>query len=233
MLDAVVLSDLHLGAESCHVRALQDFLDDLPQTSKLILNGDVLENTESRLTKQHWRVLSRLRKFTDQLELIWVCGNHDRDAESVAHLIGATFVPEYVFESGGRRMLCVHGDAWDHFLTDHPIITIVADWIYLNMQRMSRRLAIRAKRQSKTVLQVHERVRMEALDYGKTKKADVVICGHTHHVETAAESCHKSPAYFNTGSWTDHHCHYLTVEEGLIRMEAVNVDELALADSLV
>lgn len=232
MLDAVVLSDLHLGAESCHVRALQEFLDTLPETNKLILNGDVLENTEYRLTKQHWRVLSRLRRFSDQLELIWVRGNHDSDAESVAHLIGATFVPEYVFESGGRRMLCVHGDAWDRFLTDHPWLTIMADWVYLNMQRMSRRLAIRAKRRSKTVLQVHERVRMEAMDYGKTKKADVVICGHTHHVEAASEDCSKSPAYFNTGSWTDHHCHYLTVEDGNVRMEGVDVDAATLTESL-
>ena len=91
MLDAVLLSDLHLCADSCQVEQLQEFIEILPSTRRLILNGDVLENTEFRLTKLHWRVLSQLRKLADQLELVWVRGNHDYDAESVAHLIGADF----------------------------------------------------------------------------------------------------------------------------------------------
>jgi UDP-2,3-diacylglucosamine pyrophosphatase LpxH len=211
------------------VRAVQEFLDVLPLTERLVLNGDVLENTEFRLTKQHWRVLSRLRRVSDQLELVWVQGNHDFDAESVAHLIGATFVPEYVFESGGKRVLCIHGDAWDRFLTDHPLISIIADWFYLWMQRLSRRVAISAKRKSKTFLRCVERVRTEALEYAKAKQADVVVCGHTHHAEAAPGLIHASPAYYNTGCWTDHHCHYLTFQDGLVRLEEVNVDQLLAA----
>src|SRR5262245_41049117 len=172
MFDAIVLSDLHLGADSCQVHELQEFLESLPLTQRLILNGDVLEDTEYRLTKQHWRVLSQLRKLADQLDLIWVRGNHDWDAESVAHLIGARFVPEYEFESGGRRVLCVHGDAWDCFLTDHPIIASIADWFYLRIQRWSRRLANRAKRSSKTFLRCVDRVRKEAIEYATAKGAD-------------------------------------------------------------
>jgi UDP-2,3-diacylglucosamine pyrophosphatase LpxH len=230
LLDAVLLSDLHLGSNSCQVRAVQQFVDTLPPTARLVLNGDVLENTEFRLTKQHWRVLSRLRKLSDQLELVWVRGNHDFDAESVAHLIGAAFVPEYVFESGGKRVLCVHGDAWDRFLTDHPLVSNVADWFYLRIQRMSRRLAVSAKRSSKTFLRCVERVRLEATEYGKAKRADVVVCGHTHHAEAAPGPPPGLPAYFNTGCWTDHHCHYLTAQDGLVRLEEVNADELPPAE---
>jgi UDP-2,3-diacylglucosamine pyrophosphatase LpxH len=229
VLDAVLLSDLHLGSESCQVRAIQDFLDALPETSRLILNGDVLENTESRLTKQHWRVLSRLRKLSDQLELVWVRGNHDMDAESVAHLIGAAFVHEHQFESGGRQVLCVHGDAWDRFLTDHPILTIIADWFYLRMQRFSRRLATRAKRSSKTFLRCVERVRVQATEYGKMRRADIVICGHTHHAEMVP-GVGDLPTYYNTGCWTDHHCNYLTVQDGIVRLEEVNADGLPTAE---
>ena len=224
LLDAILLSDIHLGSESCQVRAVQRFLDDLPPTRRLVLNGDILENTEYRLTKQHWRVLSRLRKLSDQLELVWVRGNHDFDAEPVAHLIGATFVPEYPFESAGKRILCVHGDAWDRFLTDHPVVSVIADWFYLRIQRMSRRLAVSAKRSSKTFLRCVERVRTEAIEYGKAKRADVVICGHTHHAEAAPETASSTPIYCNTGCWTDHHCHYLTVQDGLVRLEEVNVE---------
>jgi UDP-2,3-diacylglucosamine pyrophosphatase LpxH len=226
LLDAVVLSDLHLGSESCQVRALQTFLDTLPPTHRLVLNGDVLENTEFRLTKHHWRVLSCLRRLSDQLELVWVRGNHDSDAESVAHLLGASFVPLYQFESGGKRVLCVHGDAWDRFLTDHPLLTNVADWIYLRMQRRSRRLALSAKRKSKVFLRCAERVRVEATEYARTMRADVVICGHTHHAEVPATPPPDAPAYVNAGCWTDYHCHYLTVQDGQVRLEEINADEL-------
>jgi UDP-2,3-diacylglucosamine pyrophosphatase LpxH len=222
--DAILLSDLHLGAEACQVEALQDFIETLPATQKLILNGDVLENTEFRLTKQHWRVLSHFRKLADRLELVWVRGNHDYDAESVAHLIGAAFVPEYRFESGGRQILCVHGDAWDRFLTDHPIITNIADWFYLRMQRWSRRLANNAKRSSKTFLRCVDRVRTEAIEYGTSNRADVVICGHTHLAETPLESNRVACAYYNTGSWTDHHCHFLTVKDGQFDLAEAQVE---------
>jgi UDP-2,3-diacylglucosamine pyrophosphatase LpxH len=228
--DAVVISDLHLGAEACQVEALQEFIESLPQTQRLILNGDVLENTEFRLTKQHWRVLSQLRKLADQLELVWVRGNHDFDAESVAHLIGADFVAQYAFESGGRRVLCVHGDAWDCFLTDHPIITSVADWFYLRMQRWSRRVANSAKRSSKTFLRCVDRVRTNAIEYGKANRADVVICGHTHFAEAPAEPIATPCAYFNTGSWTDHHCHYLTVRDGRLNGVEYQVDAIVPAE---
>lgn len=225
MLDAILLSDLHLGSESCQVKALQRFIDSLPHTDRLILLGDVLQDTEYRLTKQHWKVLSQFRKLADQLELVWVRGNHDCGAEPVAHLIGADFVPEYAFESGGRRILCVHGDVWDRFITDHPIITQIADWFYLGMQRMSRRLARRAKISSKTFLRCVDRVRTEAIRYGELKEVDTIICGHTHSPEAASQPIGASCTYYNTGSWTDHHCHYLAVREGQLQLEEVNADE--------
>jgi UDP-2,3-diacylglucosamine pyrophosphatase LpxH len=228
VFDAIMLSDLHLGSESCQVEAVLDFLNALPSTRRLILNGDVLENTEYRLTKQHWRVLSRLRKLSDELELVWVRGNHDFDAESVAHLIGAEFVAEYMFESGEKQVLCVHGDTWDRFLSDHPIITTLVDWFYLHMQRMSRRLATRAKRSSKTFLRCVERIRSEATEYAKARHADVVICGHTHQAEAATEPAPDCPAYCNTGCWTDHNCHYLTVEDGHVHLEELNVNTMTL-----
>ena len=229
MLDAIMVSDLHLGSGSCQAKAVLEFLETIPATKRLILNGDVLENTEYRLTKQHWRVLSRLRKLSDDLELIWVRGNHDCDAESVAHLIGAEFVPEYVFDSGSKRVLCVHGDNWDRFLTDHPIVTTVVDWFYLYMQRMSRRLATRAKRSSKTFLRCVERIRNEATEYAKVREADVVICGHTHQAEATPRLDQGSPLYYNSGCWTDYHCHYLTVLDGEVRLEEVSGGKLEFA----
>jgi UDP-2,3-diacylglucosamine pyrophosphatase LpxH len=232
MFDGLVLSDLHLGATSSQVRSIQDFLEHLPQTRRLVLNGDVLQGTEQRLTKRHWKVLSLLRRLSDQLELVWVMGNHDCDADAIAHLIGATFVPRYEFCSGGKRVLCVHGHAWDNFLTDHPLITHVGDMIYGGIQKMSRRLAVTAKRSSKTFLRCVGKVRSRALEYGRQHHVDVVVCGHTHQAEIAdlGGDNPPGPLYFNTGCWTDHICHYWTIQDGAGRLNEVAVAELSAAE---
>jgi UDP-2,3-diacylglucosamine pyrophosphatase LpxH len=226
-LDALIVSDLHLGSPSCQVRAIESFLENLPSLpERLILGGDVLESTEYRLTRHHWRVLSCLRKLSDTLELIWVQGNHDCDAESIAHLIGARFRPEYEFLSGDKRFLVIHGDRWDDFLTSHPWLTIFADWFYLRLQGVSRGMAARAKRRSKTFLRVASKVRDEARAYARKKGADVVICGHTHNAESSdgpAAPAAGLPRYFNSGSWTDHHCHYLTVMDGVTRLNEIPI----------
>jgi UDP-2,3-diacylglucosamine pyrophosphatase LpxH len=230
MYDGLVMSDLHLGATSSQVRHIQEFLENIPITRRLVLNGDVLENTEHRLTKHHWRVLSLLRKLSDQLELIWVIGNHDRDADAIAHLIGASFVPRYQFSSGGKQVLCVHGHGWDNFLTDHPLITIVADWIYLWLQMVNRRLAVRVKRRSKTFLRSVEKVRVRALDHGKQNRLDLVVCGHTHHAEApVGVPAAGRPLYVNTGCWTDHVCHYWTIKDGVTQLHEIKADTVSAA----
>jgi UDP-2,3-diacylglucosamine pyrophosphatase LpxH len=225
MYDCLVLSDLHLGATSSQVRHIQEFLDNIPITRRLVLNGDVLENTEHRLTKHHWKVLSQLRKLSDQLELVWVIGNHDCDADAIANLIGASFVPRYQFSSGGKQVLCVHGHSWDSFLTDHPLITVVADWIYLWLQKINRRLAVRVKRRSKTFLRSVERVRAKALDHGKQHRLDLVVCGHTHHAEAPDQAASPGrPLYVNTGCWTDLVCHYWTIKDGITHLHEIQAD---------
>jgi UDP-2,3-diacylglucosamine pyrophosphatase LpxH len=157
-----------------------------------------------------------------------VRGNHDQDADPIAHLIGANFVPEYEFQSGDRCILCVHGDTWDKFLTAHPILTDVADWFYLRIQRMSRRLAVSTKRSSKTFLRCVERVREEAIAYAQSKMMDIVVCGHTHHAESIEGAGYERcrPTYWNTGCWTDHHCHYWTVQDGIAEVREVATDKL-------
>ena len=159
MLDAIVLSDLHLGSVTCQAKLLGQFLDVIAEerlaARKLILNGDVFDSFDfRRLTKNHWKVLSLLRKLSDRLDIIWICGNHDGSAEIVSHLLGVTVKDEYVLPSGGQRMLFLHGHAFDDFLDAHPILTWFGDVIYLLLQRVDQThyFAKLAKRGSKTFL---------------------------------------------------------------------------------
>src|SRR6516165_12739352 len=93
LLDGIVLSDLHLGSSICQAKSLVKFLESLVEdeltTTRLILNGDVFDSIDfRRLNKNHWRVLSLLRKLSDRIEIIWLCGNHDGSAEFISHLLG-------------------------------------------------------------------------------------------------------------------------------------------------
>src|SRR6478752_989498 len=95
MHDALILSDFHLGSDNCQAKDICRLLEQIVagelQTARLILNGDVFDSIDfRRLTKNHWKVLSLVRKLSDQIEIIWLCGNHDGSAEIISHLLGVT-----------------------------------------------------------------------------------------------------------------------------------------------
>lgn len=211
VLDAVVISDLHLGSDVCRARRLERFLHEMPPTRRLVLNGDVLDSTSARLTRHHWSVLSFLRKLSDRLELTWLAGNHDHDAAAVAHLIGATFKKEHGFVTGGRFVLCAHGDLFDEFLLRRPWVTGVASVAYELLQKMSLAWAERLKRRSKVFADCCQQVKQRALAHARKRKADWVLCGHTHHAE-------REDGYANSGCWTEGNCHWLSVCHGDVRL---------------
>ena len=125
MLDAIIVSDLHLGSENCRAKELVDFLENIHvgfyKTTKLVLNGDVFDSIDfRRLKKFHWKVLSMLRKLSDEIEITWIQGNHDGDAEIVSNLLGVQVKDQYEFQSGGKRILALHGHIFDQFISKYP-----------------------------------------------------------------------------------------------------------------
>src|SRR3954469_3356121 len=121
MLDAVSLSDLHLGSGNCEARHARELLERIADgertTARLILNGDVFDSIDfRRLNKNHWKVLSLIRKLSDTVETVWLAGNHDGSAEIISHLVGVEVRDEFVFESGRERILVLHGHVFDEFI---------------------------------------------------------------------------------------------------------------------
>jgi UDP-2,3-diacylglucosamine pyrophosphatase LpxH len=207
MLDAVVPSDIHLGSRNCQAKLLCGFLGGIEEgrisTRKLILNGDVFDSIDfRRLGKNHWKVLSHLRKLSDQIDITWICGNHDGSAEIVSHLLGVTVKDEYVLESGGRRIMLLHGHAFDDFLDAHPILTWAADAIYRLLQWIDRRHSIAklAKKGSKTFLRCARKIQDRSTEYARRKDCAAVCCGHTHHPVISQSG---PVEYYNSGSWTE------------------------------
>jgi UDP-2,3-diacylglucosamine pyrophosphatase LpxH len=229
MFDAVIISDLHLGSDNCQARNLVAFLDRIvhgeTRTWRLILNGDVFNSIDfRRLKKHHWRVLSQLRKLSDHLEIIWICGNHDGSAEVVSHLLGVTVAEEYVLVSGGRRILVLHGHRFDEFIDNHPILTSVADRVYSFLQKLDREhyWAKLAKKSSKTFLRCTRLIEEKSRLYAAGLGCAAVCCGHTH-VATANRS--GEVHYFNSGCWTEVPCSYLTVQDGHVELRSFSHKE--------
>ena len=227
--DAVILSDLHLGSRVCQAKAIVDFLDAIyvrkVRTRRLILNGDVFDSIDfRRLKKSHWKVLSLLRELSGEIEVTWVCGNHDGSAEIVSQLLGLEVVDEIVVPSGDKKVLVLHGHQFDRTIERHPVASRWADRLYRLMQttRRTYALARRMKRRSKLFLRSTELIRAGAVGRAAELGCDAVCCGHTHLPVAFADD---PLPYFNSGCWTEAPCHYLTLTAGVVELHAYPPDQ--------
>jgi UDP-2,3-diacylglucosamine pyrophosphatase LpxH len=229
--DALIISDIHLGSDLCRARELCRFLnlirrERLP-TRTLVLNGDVFDSHDfRRLDKHHWKVLSLLRKLSNDIRIVWVCGNHDGPAELISPLLGVEVHDEYVLETGGRRALVLHGHRFDNFIAEHPTLTLISDAAYWVLQKLdgSHNLARWAKRRSKTFVRCVSKIRDGALAAARARNFHFVCCGHTHQAETVSRD---GVEYYNGGCWTESPAGYLAVVDG-----AVEVRRFGTADSM-
>ncbi len=225
--DVLVISDLHLGSDNCQAKSLTQFLEEIRRgkrkTKSLILNGDLFDSMDfRRLNKHHWRVLSLLRKLSDQIEIIWINGNHDGPAEFISHLLGVNVYDEYILESGQKRILFLHGHRFDEFIDNHPFVTAFADWIYRILQKIdqSHSFAKYAKQRSKTFLRCAQKIEADSKEYARKLNCLAICCGHTHHAQTSNQGITNFDQieYFNSGCWTEKPCHYLAISEGKIEL---------------
>ena len=226
MFDAVVISDLHLGSDNCRAKALVQFLEAVRDgrlgTKRLFLNGDVFDSIDfRRLKKQHWKVLSLLRKLSDEIEITWINGNHDGPADIVSHLLGVEVVDEVALVSGDQRVLLLHGHRFDEFIERYPVTSKLADGVYRLLQWLdkSHTVARQAKSKSKIFLRCVEKVQQLSVQYARKRGFDIVCCGHTHHPVVAAAD---GVTYVNSGCWTERTCHYLTISDGVVELRAYN-----------
>ena len=218
-MDAIIISDIHLGSPVCQAKPLVTFLERIYSkeilVDELILNGDVFDSWDfRRLKKTHWKVLSMLRHLSDKMHIVWINGNHDGPTDIISHLLGLDVAEQYCFESGGKRILAIHGHQFDEFITQRPITTMIGDLAFRFLQKIdpSFCLARRAKRASKTFLRCSETIEKKAKEYAKRHGCDIVCCGHTH-----LEISHPGEVgYYNSGCWTESPSSYLTVDAGQI-----------------
>lgn len=221
-VSTIIISDVHLGSAVARPKKVRETLERF-KFDRLILLGDIFDDLNfTRLKKDHWNLLSYIRKLSNpdrNIDVIWVEGNHDEGLSDImSHLIGIDVFSEYVWFEHDKAYLAIHGHQFDRFLNENIIISNLASFVYDRMQRMSsekQKLPRFVKRMSKGWLRLSNKVADGAMEYGRNKQADIVFCGHTHQILTKEND---GVTYYNSGCWTDVPSSFICItKEGEIR----------------
>src|ERR1700758_2803725 len=222
--NTLILSDLHLGAETSHAREAMLVLKH-SRFQRLILLGDIFADLNfARLTKEHWKFLGYIRKLSNpkrNIEVVWVEGNHDHGLTNImSHLVGVRVYQEYTWEYRGRRHIAIHGHQFDGFQVNRLRLSRWGTSLYLQLQKLdfkSKPIARMIDRLNTRWLRMSEKVAAGAIAYAKHHEAERMFCGHTHE---ALRMERDGVSYYNSGGWVDSRLTYLTIDESGVQIHA-------------
>lgn len=129
------MSDVHIGYK--YSRAV-DAVNTLntEKFDRLILIGDIFDisnmiNGRGYWDEHHTNFLKKLLKLAKTKEIIYVVGNHDYPLdylkEYTSKIAGIQFFREYTYESGNKKITCVHGDEYENI---NPSVRKLGDILY-------------------------------------------------------------------------------------------------------
>ena len=215
--DTLILSDLHLGSEVSRAREALQLLKQ-SEFRRLILLGDIFCDLDfGRLKKEHWKLLSYIRKLSNPkrgIEVVWVEGNHDQGLSHVmSHLVGMRVYQSYEWTYQGIRHLAIHGHQFDRFAINNIILSKWGAQAFLWLQKLdvtSKRFAHWIDRLNTAWLRLSPKVAEGAIDRARQRGCTRVFCGHTHKVLKATDG---EIEYFNSGCWVNQRATYITIDE--------------------
>ena len=219
---SIFISDVHLGTRACKAEALVDFLREHP-ADHLYLIGDIVDFwAMSRgiywTAAQNTVVQKVLRRARHGESVVLIPGNHD---EALREYTGAAFgdirvETQWVHTTAdGRRLLLLHGDAFDQVTLHHRWVALLGDYAYELLVRMNggiswirRRLGIPgywslagyAKRRIKKAVNFISDFEDSVMQAVAEQDYHGVICGHIHWPELRDI---EGRLYANCGDWVD------------------------------
>ena len=141
MYDCIVISDLHLGSLVCQAKLLEEFLIwACSHSRQLVINGDIFDDLNfTRLSKRQFACLKVIRRNSDRddFRLIWIRGNHDGPVDIISHIVGVEILDEYIYDNGRMKLLILHGDQFDTFITKHAWLTEIGCGIFYYIQKFA------------------------------------------------------------------------------------------------
>jgi UDP-2,3-diacylglucosamine pyrophosphatase LpxH len=205
--DTLIVSDVHLGSPLAMARELHHLLS-TTTFNRLVLLGDIFADLNfRRLTKEHWKLISLIRKLSNPkrgVEVVWVEGNHDIGFTQVMeNLIGVKVYQQYTWNWNGKKCIAMHGHQFDGLYAENklPWFNGLITEIHIRLQRLGI-----LKKWLPTILdkfhthygRLTKKVAEGAFHVATEEQADYVFCGHTHQTYFERKGTIE---YYNTGSW--------------------------------
>jgi UDP-2,3-diacylglucosamine pyrophosphatase LpxH len=206
-MNAIIVSDLHIGSRYFQFGAFERFLEELPADHELIMNGDIIDSPYAKMEKSDQRILDMIQEISGQRKVVWVRGNHDNG-----------YVPESfgntIFKSShriGDRLLITHGDDFDDIMPRSRLFIRAFRLMHNLRVKMGARpvhVAEYAKKWKSFYRVLRKNIALNAVKCAAENGLEAVTCGHTHYPE---DFVLDGIRYINTGAWTEFPAHYLHI----------------------
>lgn len=220
---SIFISDLHLGTRGCRAEFLVDFLKQ-NTCQNLFLVGDIIDGWRLKRSwfwdKHHDEVVRLILKSArSDCNIVYVPGNHDEMLRKYIGLNIEFFGIKLQTEAqhttaDGKRLLIIHGDAFDSIVRHARILAILGDWAYTAALVVNRHFnVIRArlgypywslsawlKLQVKGAVKAIDRFETALAQEARSRAFDGVVCGHIHHAEMRQVN---GITYLNVGDWVE------------------------------
>jgi UDP-2,3-diacylglucosamine pyrophosphatase LpxH len=217
------ISDVHLGTRGCQAELLLDFLKH-NHAETYYLVGDIFDGWRMKKswywTQAHNDVIQKLlRKARKGAQVIYIPGNHDealRDFSSAALQFGGIALQdEAIHETAdGKRLLVIHGDAFDGVVKYAKWLALLGDWAYTAMlgcnlvfNRIRRRLgygywslSAYLKAKVKNAVEFVGNYERAIAEEARKRGVDGIVCGHIHKPEMRMID---GILYCNDGDWVE------------------------------
>lgn len=208
-MNAIIVSDIHLGNRYCAVERFVALLDGVGQGTELILNGDVVDFWHRTLEDEHRQALRRLRDLSLRTRVVWVYGNHD-DGYALEDRGNIEFVRSYAL---GSRLHISHGYDFDNVMPYNRCFIHLFRLLHAVRLRLGAEpvhVAHYAKRWLRLYNVLRRHVRLNAVEYARENGFESITCGHTHYAEDLVVDGIR---YINTGAWTERPLYALRVND--------------------
>jgi UDP-2,3-diacylglucosamine pyrophosphatase LpxH len=206
-MNAIIVSDLHIGSRFFQFGVFERFLEELPADHEFIMNGDIVDSPYVKMEKSDQRALDMIEKISYRQKVIWIRGNHDNGyvPESFGNTI---FKPSHRI---GKQLLITHGDDFDEIMPRSRLFIRAFQWMHNLRVKMGARpvhVAEYAKKWKAFYRVLRKNVAMNAVKCAAENGFEAVACGHTHYPEDVTL---QGIRYINTGAWTEFPAYYLKI----------------------
>jgi len=217
----VFISDIHLGTRGCQAALLLDFLKNVDAETYYLV-GDIVDGWQLERSwywpREHTEVVQAfIEKARSGARVVYIPGNHDEVFRRYLgmHFAGIEVKLDDVHETAdGRRLLILHGDAFDSAILCAKWLTLLGNLAYatalnlntaynrlrrlfgLDYWSLSAWLKFRVKNAVQFISRFEEAVSAEA----RRRRVDGVVCGHIHHAEIRKID---GILYANDGDWVE------------------------------